>query len=107
MVYDKNKIESELIDFCSINNIDIEVFRTECLVKGFYLLKYGDLNKATVTDSDKKNEEVLNLQGRIDVLNEEVKILSEKLTNSENKRISLEDTLFKLKNENSKLKGND
>ncbi len=105
MVYDKNKIESELIDFCSINNIDIEVFRTECLVKGFYLLKYGDLNKATVTDSDKKNEEVLNLQDRIDVLNEEVKILSEKLTNSE--RISLQDTLFKLKNENSKLKGND
>lgn len=85
--------EKKIIDFCSLNDLDVDEFMYICFKKGFDIERYGLLGVDETNTLDKQNIEL--------------NVLNEKLIACNEKRGLLEETLFKLKAEIMKNKKND
>ena len=87
-----------LENFCTLNNLTVKDFAYICFRKGFDLERYGLLNEP---------KEQIILEGNCNEQEKELNNVRNKLSDCENKRLMLEETLLTLKAEMKKLNKND
>lgn len=94
----KNEDIKNLENFCTLNNLNVEEFAYICFRKGFDLERYGLLNEP--------KEQIVLVDNCVDK-ESELELIRSKLSNCENKRLMLEETLLTLKAEIKILNKND